>query len=77
MYPRGVPLGGVHDVVAEAGCAADAEDENPGCQRVEGAGVTDLFDAGNAAHLRYDVVAGNAERLIDVQEAEQWKLRSG
>jgi hypothetical protein len=75
MYPRRIALGGVHDVVAEAGRAADAQDQYAGRQRVKGAGVPNFLDAGSAAHLRYDVVAGDAERLVDVQEAKQRKLR--
>ena len=44
-HARPVALGRVHDVFAQAGRRADAQDQHAGRQRIERPGMTDLLDA--------------------------------
>ena len=64
-----VGLGLLGHETQQAGGTPDAEHEHPGGGRIEGAAVTHLAGAEDAAGLRHDVVGGPAHFLVDDAEA--------
>lgn len=56
--------------------ALDANDEESGCEGVEGSGVSDAFYAGNAADSCDNVVAGFSGGFIDEEEGHRWRFGS-
>src|SRR5436190_13235775 len=75
-----VGLGEILNPGDEARGWADAEDEDAGCHRVEGSGMSDLGFAGEEAlDFVDDVTGGDARGFVDVEEAEhravEWRER--
>ncbi len=70
-HPRHIALGGIHHIFAQAGGTAHAHHQHTRRQRIKRPGMADLPGLQGAAHLRDDIMARHAERLIDIQETNR------
>ena len=55
-------------ITQQSGRTADPDHHHPGCQRIEGACMSNAFDPGSSPDPRNHVVRRRARRLVDDQE---------
>jgi hypothetical protein len=63
------------DVGNESSAAADEDDEQPGRERIERAGVADTSRLRRASNDGHDVVRGHARRFVDEQQPANLRRR--